>query len=160
VCGHVGLGSRADERWPVSGGVIDLDGLGRENDALDDSAKSCRSCRAFARERLLVQADSRHSQLGQLIGHIENANFLFYAMAGVEKPPATQNYELATDKTVLVKALVESLAFCDRTYASMTDANFGTVVKLPGAGVCCEIADYRAATGRPDPAGRRSSVRC
>ena len=34
----------------------------------------------------------------------------------------------------LVKALKDSLAYCDDVYASTTDATFGEVVKLAGGG--------------------------
>jgi uncharacterized damage-inducible protein DinB len=37
---------------------------------------------------------------------------------------ATADYEQVTDKAVLVKALNESLVYCDRVYAATTDAKF------------------------------------
>lgn len=46
--------------------------------------------------------------------------------------PTTTNYEQATDKAALVKALTESLAYCDSAYSATTDANVGQLVKLPG----------------------------
>jgi DinB family protein len=44
---------------------------------------------------------------GQLVGYVANANFFFcsQAQAKGEQPPATADYEKATDKAVLVKAL-------------------------------------------------------
>jgi uncharacterized damage-inducible protein DinB len=68
----------------------------------------------------------------QLVGHVANANFLFCALTGLEKPPSTQNNELIDDKTALVNALTASLEYCDRAYAATTDATFGELVKLPG----------------------------
>ena len=54
------------------------------------------------------------------------------------KPPApdsaTQNYEKATDKAVLVKALKDALSYCDDVYASTTDGNFSQVVTMTGQG--------------------------
>jgi uncharacterized damage-inducible protein DinB len=67
-----------------------------------------------------------------LVGHVANANFLFCALTGLEKPPSTQNNELIDDKTALVNALTASLEYCDRAYAATTDATFGELVKLPG----------------------------
>jgi uncharacterized damage-inducible protein DinB len=61
---------------------------------------------------------------GQIIGHVTDANFFFCSQAAGEKSPATADYEQITDKTALVKALNDSLAYCDRVYAATTDANF------------------------------------
>ena len=63
-------------------------------------------------------------------------NFFFCAQAGGEKPPSSTNYEQTADKDALVKALRDSLAYCDATYSGTTDASFMQLVKLlgPGAG--------------------------
>jgi uncharacterized damage-inducible protein DinB len=61
---------------------------------------------------------------GQIIGHVVDANFFFCSQAAGEKSPATADYEQFTDKAALVKALNESLIYCDRVYAATTDANF------------------------------------
>jgi hypothetical protein len=49
-----------------------------------------------------------------------------------EKSPSSTNYEQISDKAALVKALNESLAYCDAVYAATTDANFGATVKTRG----------------------------
>jgi uncharacterized damage-inducible protein DinB len=61
---------------------------------------------------------------GQLIGHLINSNFFFCAQVASEKSPATADYQQITEKPALVKALNDSLAYCDRVYAATTDANF------------------------------------
>jgi uncharacterized damage-inducible protein DinB len=61
---------------------------------------------------------------GQLIGHLINSNFFFCAQVAGEKSPATADYQQITAKPALVKALNDSLAYCDRVYAATTDANF------------------------------------
>ena len=61
---------------------------------------------------------------GQIIGHLVDANFFFCSQVAGEKSPATADYEQVTDKAVLVKALNDSLAYCDRVYAATTDAKF------------------------------------
>lgn len=66
----------------------------------------------------------------ELVGHVANANFLFCSQAGGSKSPATTNYERVADKAALVKALNESLAFCDGIYDATTDANFNQPVTL------------------------------
>jgi uncharacterized damage-inducible protein DinB len=67
---------------------------------------------------------------GQIIGHLVNANFFFCSQAASEKSPATADYEQITDKTLLVKALHDSLAYCDGVYAATTDANFIQPVQI------------------------------
>jgi uncharacterized damage-inducible protein DinB len=69
---------------------------------------------------------------GQLVGHVASANFYFCAQAKGEKPPSTTNYETIAGKAALVKALNDSLAYCDAVYNATTDANFSQVVKTPG----------------------------
>ena len=50
----------------------------------------------------------------QLIGHVIFGNFYFCAQAKGEQPQfGGQNYEKVTEKAALVKALNESLAYCD-----------------------------------------------
>jgi uncharacterized damage-inducible protein DinB len=73
---------------------------------------------------------------GQIVGHVINANFFFCAQARGEKPPSSTNYEQTADKDALVKALRDSLAYCDAAYSGTTDASFMQLVKLlgPGAG--------------------------
>ena len=61
---------------------------------------------------------------GQIIGHLVDANFFFCSQVAGEKSPATADYEQITDKAVLVKALNDSLVYCDRVYAATTDAKF------------------------------------
>jgi uncharacterized damage-inducible protein DinB len=61
---------------------------------------------------------------GQIIGHLVKANFFFCAEVAGEKSPGTADYEQITDKAGLVKALNDSLVYCDRVYAATTDANF------------------------------------
>jgi uncharacterized damage-inducible protein DinB len=65
----------------------------------------------------------------QLIGHVAFGNFYFCAQAKGERPSQGQNLEKTTEKAALVKALNESLAYCDDVYASTTDANFNQIVK-------------------------------
>jgi uncharacterized damage-inducible protein DinB len=61
---------------------------------------------------------------GQIIGHMVQSNFFFCSQVAGEKSPGTGGYERITDKAALVKALNDSLAYCDRVYAATTDATF------------------------------------
>jgi uncharacterized damage-inducible protein DinB len=67
---------------------------------------------------------------GQIIGHVIDSNFFFCSQAAGEKSPATADYEQITDKAALVKALNDSLVYCDRVYAATTDANFIQPVQI------------------------------
>ena len=67
---------------------------------------------------------------GQIIGHVVDANFFFCAEAAGEKSPATADYEQITAKAALVKALNDSLVYCDGVYAATTDANFIQPVQI------------------------------
>jgi uncharacterized damage-inducible protein DinB len=68
----------------------------------------------------------------QLIGHVINANWFFCSQAKQEKPPMTTNHEQLTDKAALVKALNDSLAYCDQVYSATTDADFNQPVHMQG----------------------------
>src|SRR5271156_1067754 len=61
---------------------------------------------------------------GQIIGHMIQSNFFFCSQVAGEKSPAAADYEQITAKAALVKALNDSLVYCDRVYAATTDANF------------------------------------
>lgn len=69
---------------------------------------------------------------GELIGHVANANFFFCSQAQGEPSPSKVNYERTTDKAGLVKALKDSLAYCDGAYAGTTDVNFNQAIKMAG----------------------------
>ena len=71
---------------------------------------------------------------GQIIGHVIDANFFFCAQAAGEKSPATADYEEIVDKAALVKALNDSLDYCDRVYAATTDAGFFQPMRIANVG--------------------------
>ncbi len=66
----------------------------------------------------------------QLIGHVVNANWFFCSQAKEGPPPNSTNHESLTDKAALVKALNDSLAYCDQVYSATTDANFSQPVRM------------------------------
>jgi uncharacterized damage-inducible protein DinB len=72
---------------------------------------------------------------GQIINHLVTASLFFCSQAAGENPP-TAMYEPLEGKAALVKALNESLAYCDKVYAATTDANFMQPVQVgPGVGM-------------------------
>jgi uncharacterized damage-inducible protein DinB len=82
---------------------------------------------------------------GQLVGHVATANFFFCAQARGERPPSTTNYESVAGKDALVKALNDSLAYCDAAYNETTDASFTQPVKTSGPGRGAERDTTRGA---------------
>ena len=86
--------------------------------------------------------DAEARTFAQLIGHVASANFLLCSQATGERSPASTNFERLADKVQLVKALNDSLSYCDRVYEGTTDANFSqpTTVGLgPGTGPTATI---------------------
>jgi len=91
------------------------------------------AAQAMSASGYAFKATPQVRSFAELVGHIVNANFFFCSLARGEAMPSTMNYEQTSDKARLTKALTESLAYCDAAYAATTDANFGQLVKLPGA---------------------------
>jgi uncharacterized damage-inducible protein DinB len=70
---------------------------------------------------------------GQLVGHAANAQYMFCSMAAGEKNPNTVNIEqTVTSKADLVKALQDGVAYCNKVYGAMTDAQATQIVKMFG----------------------------
>lgn len=72
--------------------------------------------------------------MGELFGHIADANFMICATASGQKPPMSGIEKSKTTKADLKAALDESFKFCDAAFASLNDTNANEVVKffLPG----------------------------
>lgn len=71
----------------------------------------------------------------QMVGHLANANFFFCSQIAGEKSPATSaDYKQISDKAALVKALKDSLDYCDQVYAATTDATFTLPVQIANVG--------------------------
>jgi hypothetical protein len=87
---------------------------------------------------------------GAILAHVAGANYVFCAAATGEKPPHTEDEfeKSAKTKTDIVKALDESLAYCDGKYNALTDATAGKVVDLPfGMGKGAAVFPLMANTG-------------
>jgi len=59
--------------------------------------------------------------LGQIIGHLADANFGICSIAAGEKPPQSGFEKGKTSKADLVKGLNDSIAYCDKVLAGMDD---------------------------------------
>ncbi len=61
--------------------------------------------------------------LGEILGHLANAQYMFCAAVAGESSPNSQNWEeMASDKDAIVAALVDAFAYCEGVYSSTTDA--------------------------------------
>jgi|SRR5262245_33356947 len=69
--------------------------------------------------------------LGELIGHVADANFLICSAVAGEKPPQG-GFEKKTSKAELSKGLNDAIAYCDKVLASLDDAKGAATVTLFG----------------------------
>lgn len=69
---------------------------------------------------------------GQLVGHVADAQYLFCSMAAGEKNPSPGIEKSKSSKADLVQALKDGVAYCDKVYDGMTDAEASQIVKLFG----------------------------
>ena len=70
--------------------------------------------------------------LGQMLGHVANANYMICSLAAGEKSPATSNAEQLTAKADIQKALAGSFAYCDSVWAKIDGAKGSEPVELFG----------------------------
>jgi uncharacterized damage-inducible protein DinB len=70
--------------------------------------------------------------MGQLLGHVANANYSFCSAALGEKSPSPSNYEKAATKADIVKGITGSFAYCDTAY-QMTDAKAAEAATVFGS---------------------------
>jgi uncharacterized damage-inducible protein DinB len=67
---------------------------------------------------------------GQLIGHVADAQYSFCATAAGDTVSPKGIEKSTTSKVDLVAALKDAVAYCNKTYAAMTDAKGSQMVKL------------------------------
>lgn len=70
--------------------------------------------------------------MGQLFGHIANANYMICATAAGEKSPATGNAEQLKTKAEIQKALAGSFAYCDTVWTKIDGEKGSEPVDLFG----------------------------
>ena len=67
---------------------------------------------------------------GQIVGHTVDAQSLYCSAAAGEKPPMVDVEKTKTSKADLVQALKDTVAYCGKIYAGMTDDQAAALVKL------------------------------
>ena len=67
---------------------------------------------------------------GQVLAHVADSNYFYCARSKGEAPPVPDGTleKTATTKAAIVKALAESVAYCDAVYASLTAATAADMV--------------------------------
>ncbi len=70
---------------------------------------------------------------GQILAHVAGANYIFCAAArNVTSPVAEDHFEkTAKTKADILKALEDSVGFCDAAFSGQTDASLGEMVAQP-----------------------------
>ena len=68
---------------------------------------------------------------GQILAHVADSNYFYCARSKGEAPPVPDGTleKTATTKAAIVKALAESVAYCDAMYSSLTAASAAEMVK-------------------------------
>jgi uncharacterized damage-inducible protein DinB len=68
---------------------------------------------------------------GQILAHVAESNYFYCARSKGEAPPVPDGTleKNATTKAAIVKALGESVAYCDAVYAALTEASAAEMVK-------------------------------
>ena len=70
---------------------------------------------------------------GQILAHVAGANYVICAAARDEKPPHAEDAfeKTATTRAHIIKAVGDSVAYCDAAYAALDDARAGQTVDMP-----------------------------
>ena len=68
---------------------------------------------------------------GQILAHVADSNYFYCARSKGEAPPVPDGTleKTATTKAAIVKALGESVAYCDAVYAALTPTSAAETVK-------------------------------
>jgi uncharacterized damage-inducible protein DinB len=69
---------------------------------------------------------------GQIVGHVADAQYYFCSTATGETDPMKDIEKSKTSKADLVAALKDAVAYCNKAYAGMTDAQGSQTVKFMG----------------------------
>jgi uncharacterized damage-inducible protein DinB len=87
---------------------------------------------------------------GQILAHLAGANYIFCAAAKGEKAPHTEDEfeKSATTAPAILKALQDSVAYCDAAYTALTDQRAVEAVNAPfGSGKTVRASTLMGNTG-------------
>jgi uncharacterized damage-inducible protein DinB len=85
--------------------------------------------------------------MGEVFGHIADANFMICGMVSGQKAPMSGVEKSKTTKADLTAALSASFTFCDSAFEGMTDARANEVIKffVPGTHTRLGVLAFNAA---------------
>src|SRR5579863_8085794 len=69
---------------------------------------------------------------GQLVGHVADANYMFCAQVSGDANPNKNIEKTKTSKADLVAAVKDAVAYCSKTFDSMTDVKGSEMIKMFG----------------------------
>ena len=69
---------------------------------------------------------------GQLVGHVADAQYMFCSMVSGDTNPNKGIEKTKTSKADLVAAVKDAVAYCNKTYAALTDAQGSQMTKFMG----------------------------
>jgi uncharacterized damage-inducible protein DinB len=98
-------------------------------------------------EHYAFKASPDVRSLGQLFGHIADANFMICGMATGQKPEMENIEKTKTSKADLTAALAASFKFCDVGFEKLTAASASETVKffLPGTHTRLSVLTFNTA---------------
>lgn len=70
--------------------------------------------------------------VGEVFGHVANANFMIPSMAGAERGMADRNFEQETDESAIVEGLEHSFTHAVHSIASIPDSELDAKVTMFG----------------------------
>ena len=98
-------------------------------------------------EKYAYRATDEVRTIGQLLGHVADAQFAFCGIVQGGKPPASSVEKTAKTKADIVKALNDSFALCDADWAALTDANSADIVQFRGPVTKLALISFNTAHG-------------
>jgi uncharacterized damage-inducible protein DinB len=81
-------------------------------------------------ENYSFKATPEVRSFGQLVGHVADANYMFCSQTLGEPNPSKGIEKTKTSKADLVAALKDAVAYCNKAFDSMTDAQGSQMVKF------------------------------
>ena len=87
---------------------------------------------------------------GQILAHVAGANYVFCSAAKGEKPPHAEDAfeKSATTRAQIIKALADSMMYCDGAIAALDDKRAAETVELPfGMGKGARVLPLMLNTG-------------
>jgi len=123
VVGIAGLVANRDQgAQPVSDAIRSSWDSAKRN--IVESANEAESLYAFK------PIDSVRS-FGQILGHVAGANYVFCSAAKGEPSPQAENAFESLGRAAIIKALNESVAYCDAAFTALTDRTAGETIDMP-----------------------------